>query len=64
MENDAFSRHLVKTSSRLSPIILFNTCLELVAEACDAEIPNLLSLQLTPDSVHKLLLATASLLLS
>ena len=62
MENDT-SSHLVKKSSSLSPVILFNTCLERVAEACNAEIANLLRLQLTPDSVHKLLLATASLLL-
>ena len=62
MENDT-SSHLVKKSSSLSPVILFYTCLEVVGEACNAEIANLLRLQLTPDSVHKLLLATASLLL-
>ena len=54
---------LVKKLSSPSPVILFNTCLEWVAEACNAEITNLLRLQLTPDSVHKLLFATASLLL-
>ena len=58
-----YNSHLVKKLSSPSPVILFNTCLERVAEACNAEITDLLRLQLTPDSVHKLLLATASLLL-